>query len=104
WLRAVLTTIRQSQPSSALSPRYVSSSRTARTNASCTMSGAASRSPETAAATRQSDGSARLSRLTPAGPPFFSDNRAMELTARIEAHIRRHDLIEPGGEVTCLVS
>jgi len=28
----------------------------------------------------------------------------MELTARIEAHIRRHDLIEPGGEVTCLVS
>jgi tRNA(Ile)-lysidine synthase len=26
------------------------------------------------------------------------------LTARIEEHIRRHDLIPPGGEVTCLVS
>ena len=26
------------------------------------------------------------------------------LTARIEAHIRRHDLIPPGGSVTCLVS
>jgi tRNA(Ile)-lysidine synthase len=29
---------------------------------------------------------------------------AVELRQRIEAHIRRHDLIEPGGEVTCLVS
>jgi len=28
----------------------------------------------------------------------------MQLLERIEAHIRRHDLIEPGGEVTCLVS
>jgi tRNA(Ile)-lysidine synthetase-like protein len=28
----------------------------------------------------------------------------VELLQRIEAHIRRHDLIEPGGEVTCLVS
>ena len=28
----------------------------------------------------------------------------MELLERIEAHIRRHVLIEPGGEVTCLVS
>jgi tRNA(Ile)-lysidine synthase len=28
----------------------------------------------------------------------------MDLLARIEAHIRRHDLIEPGGEVLCLVS
>jgi tRNA(Ile)-lysidine synthase len=28
----------------------------------------------------------------------------MELLQRIEAHIRRHDLIEPGGEVVCLVS
>jgi tRNA(Ile)-lysidine synthase len=28
----------------------------------------------------------------------------MELLERIEAHIRRHDLIEPGGEVCCLVS
>ena len=28
----------------------------------------------------------------------------MELLARVEAHIRRHDLIAPGGEVTCLVS
>jgi tRNA(Ile)-lysidine synthetase-like protein len=26
------------------------------------------------------------------------------LTARIEEHIRRHDLIPPGGDVTCLVS
>src|SRR5882724_13071090 len=26
------------------------------------------------------------------------------LRARIEAHIRRHELIEPGGEVCCLVS
>jgi tRNA(Ile)-lysidine synthase len=28
----------------------------------------------------------------------------MDLLGRIEAHIRRHDLIEPGGDVTCLVS
>ena len=28
----------------------------------------------------------------------------MELLERIEAHVRRHDLIEPGGEVACLVS
>jgi len=28
----------------------------------------------------------------------------VELLERIEAEIRRHDLIEPGGEVTCLVS
>ena len=28
----------------------------------------------------------------------------MELLARIDAHIRRHGLIEPGGEVLCLVS
>jgi tRNA(Ile)-lysidine synthase len=28
----------------------------------------------------------------------------VELLERIEAHIRRHDLIEPAGEVTCLVS
>jgi len=28
----------------------------------------------------------------------------VELLERIEAHIRRHDLIESGGEVTCLVS
>ena len=28
----------------------------------------------------------------------------VELLERIEAHIRRHDLIETGGEVTCLVS
>ena len=27
-----------------------------------------------------------------------------ELTERIEAHVRRHALIEPGGEVCCLVS
>src|SRR5512144_87153 len=27
-----------------------------------------------------------------------------EVRARIEAFIRRHDLIAPGGEVTCLVS
>jgi tRNA(Ile)-lysidine synthase len=26
------------------------------------------------------------------------------LRARIEEHVRRHDLIAPGGEVTCLVS
>jgi tRNA(Ile)-lysidine synthase len=29
---------------------------------------------------------------------------ADQLTARIEAHIRRHELIQPGGEVLCLVS
>jgi tRNA(Ile)-lysidine synthetase-like protein len=29
---------------------------------------------------------------------------AAELQARVERHIRRHDLIPPGGEVTCLVS
>src|SRR4029077_14368726 len=28
----------------------------------------------------------------------------MELLERIEAHIRRHDLVAPGGEVLCLVS
>jgi tRNA(Ile)-lysidine synthase len=28
----------------------------------------------------------------------------MDLAARVETHIRRHGLIEPGGEVTCLVS
>jgi tRNA(Ile)-lysidine synthase len=28
----------------------------------------------------------------------------VELLERIEEHIRRHELIEPGGEVTCLVS
>ena len=28
----------------------------------------------------------------------------MDVLARIEAHIRRHELIEPGGEVLCLVS
>jgi tRNA(Ile)-lysidine synthase len=28
----------------------------------------------------------------------------VELLDRIEGHIRRHELIEPGGEVTCLVS
>ena len=28
----------------------------------------------------------------------------MDILERIEAWIRRHDLIEPGGEVTCLVS
>ena len=28
----------------------------------------------------------------------------MELLERIEAHIRRHELVEPGGEVLCLVS
>src|SRR5437588_8799031 len=28
----------------------------------------------------------------------------VDLLERIEAHIRRHDLIEPGGEVCCLVS
>jgi tRNA(Ile)-lysidine synthase len=27
-----------------------------------------------------------------------------DVLARIEAHVRRHDLIPPGGEVTCLVS
>jgi tRNA(Ile)-lysidine synthetase-like protein len=28
----------------------------------------------------------------------------VDLPARVEAHIRRHGLIEPGGKVTCLVS
>lgn len=28
----------------------------------------------------------------------------MDVTARVEAHLRRHRLIEPGSEVTCLVS
>jgi tRNA(Ile)-lysidine synthetase-like protein len=28
----------------------------------------------------------------------------MELLERIEAHVRRHELIPPGGEITCLVS
>jgi tRNA(Ile)-lysidine synthase len=29
---------------------------------------------------------------------------SVDVRERIEAHIRRHDLIEPGGEVACLVS
>jgi tRNA(Ile)-lysidine synthase len=29
---------------------------------------------------------------------------SLDVVARIEAHIRRHELIEPGGAVTCLVS
>ena len=29
---------------------------------------------------------------------------AAELTVRIEAHVRRHALVEPGGEILCLVS
>jgi tRNA(Ile)-lysidine synthase len=29
---------------------------------------------------------------------------AMELRERVEAHVRRHELIPPGGAVTCLVS
>jgi tRNA(Ile)-lysidine synthase len=28
----------------------------------------------------------------------------VDLRARVEAHIRRHELVPPGGEVTCLVS
>jgi tRNA(Ile)-lysidine synthase len=28
----------------------------------------------------------------------------VDLRARVEAHIRRHELVTPGGEVTCLVS
>jgi tRNA(Ile)-lysidine synthase len=31
-------------------------------------------------------------------------NELLELLDRIEAHVRRHRLIEPGGEVLCLVS
>jgi tRNA(Ile)-lysidine synthase len=31
-------------------------------------------------------------------------NNRLELLARIESHVRRHDLIAPGGEVLCLVS
>jgi tRNA(Ile)-lysidine synthase len=31
-------------------------------------------------------------------------NDALDVLERIESHIRRHDLIEPGGEVVCLVS
>jgi tRNA(Ile)-lysidine synthase len=31
-------------------------------------------------------------------------NDALDVLARIESHIRRHDLIEPGGEILCLVS
>ena len=33
-----------------------------------------------------------------------SNTVVLELLERIEAHIRRHELIEPGGEVLCLVS
>lgn len=29
---------------------------------------------------------------------------AAELRARVEAHVRRHDLVPPGGEILCLVS
>src|SRR6266550_131558 len=35
-----------------------------------------------------------------AGRPVSAD----ELVGRVEAHVRRHQLIEPGGDVVCLVS
>ena len=34
--------------------------------------------------------------------PWLNDD--LDVLARIERHIRRHDLIEPGGNVVCLVS
>lgn len=37
-------------------------------------------------------------------PSYTSCVDAASLRARIEEHVRRHDLIPPGGEVTCLVS
>src|SRR4029079_18359881 len=39
-------------------------------------------------------------------PPraYRGHNGCVELLERIEEHIRRQELIEPGGEVTCLVS
>src|SRR6266550_2926642 len=36
--------------------------------------------------------------------PYPRHNGSMEMLERIEAHIRGHELISPGGEVTCLVS
>jgi tRNA(Ile)-lysidine synthase len=41
---------------------------------------------------------------TPEQAPTKRETRPELLRARIEAHIRRHALIEPGGAVTCLVS
>src|SRR6478735_4271947 len=35
---------------------------------------------------------------------YRGHNGCVELLERIEEHIRRQELIEPGGEVTCLVS
>ncbi|HEX4526032.1 MAG TPA: tRNA lysidine(34) synthetase TilS [Gaiellaceae bacterium] len=45
----------------------------------------------------------RDSRRQAATSETCSNNR-LELLARIESHVRRHDLIAPGGEVLCLVS
>jgi tRNA(Ile)-lysidine synthetase-like protein len=39
-----------------------------------------------------------------AGPTESLYTDALEVLERIERHVRRHDLIEPGGEVLCLVS
>ena len=49
----------------------------------------------------------RTRRASPAGcrARSISDNRTVhELRARVEAHIRRHELVPAGGEVVCLVS
>jgi len=45
----------------------------------------------------------RASRPQAATSQTCSNDR-LELLARIESHVRRHDLIAPGGEVLCLVS
>ena len=39
-----------------------------------------------------------------AGTPEEGHTSGVDLSARVEAHIRAHGLIEPGAEVTCLVS
>ncbi len=36
--------------------------------------------------------------------PTSCNTSDLELLRRIESHVRRHDLIEPGGDVLCLVS
>ena len=46
----------------------------------------------------------RCSRRGTPRPPGERNNGRVEIPARVEAHIRRHDLIPPGGQVTCLVS
>ena len=49
-------------------------------------------------------GRGRRARALARGPDVLTHTTVMSALERIEDHIRRHELIEPGGEVLCLVS